>query len=102
VDDWVPLHAWTARHVWDRIRASGVPHHPAYDLGTPRLSCCFCTFSPRPALLLAGPHNPELLAQYVEVERRIGHRFRVDLSLAEVQQALRQGEPPGRIPDWPL
>src|SRR5262249_40350256 len=51
VDVWLPLHHWTVQQVWDRIRASGVPHHPAYDLGMPRLSCCFCIFSPRSALL---------------------------------------------------
>jgi 3'-phosphoadenosine 5'-phosphosulfate sulfotransferase (PAPS reductase)/FAD synthetase len=100
VDDWLPLHAWTAAQVWARIRASGVRHHPAYDLGMPRLSCCFCIFSPRSALLLAGKHNPELLAQYVEVERRIGHRFRQELPLADVQAALAAGEEPGRVSDW--
>ena len=77
-----------------------MPYHPAYDLGMPRLSCCFCIFSPRSALLLAGRHNPELLDEYVRVERAIGHRFRQDLSLAEVQQALARGEQPGRVPDW--
>ncbi len=102
VDDWLPLHAWTKEEVWQRIRASGVPYHPAYDLGMPRLSCCFCIFSPRSALLLAGRHNPELLDEYVRVERAIGHRFRQDLSLAEVQQALARGEQPGRVPDWPM
>jgi hypothetical protein len=45
----------------------------------PRLSCCFCIFSPRSALLLAAKHNPELLAQYVAVEKQIGHRFRKEL-----------------------
>lgn len=75
-------------------------HHPAYDLGMPRLSCCFCIFSPRSALLLAGKHNPELLARYVEVERRIGHAFRLELPLASVQLALTAGEKPGAIDDW--
>jgi 3'-phosphoadenosine 5'-phosphosulfate sulfotransferase (PAPS reductase)/FAD synthetase len=100
VDDWLPLHTWSAAQVWQRVRASGVRHHSAYDLGMPRLSCCFCIFAPRSALLLAGKHNPDLLAEYVEVERRIGHRFRVELSLAEVQEALAEGEPPGPIADW--
>jgi 3'-phosphoadenosine 5'-phosphosulfate sulfotransferase (PAPS reductase)/FAD synthetase len=100
VDDYLPLHGWTAQQVWARIRASGVRHHPAYDLGMPRLSCCFCIFSPRSALLLAAKHNPELLAQYVEVERRVGHRFRLELSLAEVQEALACGEEPGPVADW--
>lgn len=100
VDCWLPLHAWTVQQVWDRIRASGVRHHPAYDLGMPRLSCCFCIFAPRSALLLAGKHNPELLAEYVAVERRIGHSFRVELPLASVQKALQYGEEPGTVKDW--
>jgi 3'-phosphoadenosine 5'-phosphosulfate sulfotransferase (PAPS reductase)/FAD synthetase len=100
VDDWLPLHDWSVEQVWRRVRASGVPYHPAYDLGMPRLSCCFCIFAPRSALLLAGRHNPELLARYVEVERRIGHRFRLELPLAEVQDALRRGERPGDVADW--
>jgi hypothetical protein len=49
---------------------------------------------------LAAKHNPELLAQYVEVEKRIGHRFRKELSLAEVQEATAKGEEPGEIRDW--
>jgi 3'-phosphoadenosine 5'-phosphosulfate sulfotransferase (PAPS reductase)/FAD synthetase len=102
VDTWLPLHDWTVQQVWQRIRASGVRHHPAYDLGMPRLSCCFCIFAPRSALLLAGKHNPELLAEYVAVERRIGHRFRLELPLADVQAALQGGEEPGAIQDWTM
>lgn len=102
VDGWLPLHHWTVQQVWQRIRASGVRHHPAYDLGMPRLSCCFCIFSPRSALLLAGQHNPELLAAYVAVEKEIGHRFRLELSLAEVQEALARGEQPGPVRDWTM
>lgn len=100
VDDWLPIHSWTVQQVWECIRASGVPHHPAYDLGMPRLSCCFCIFSPRSALLLAGKYNPELLAKYVEVERQIGHTFRKNLPLAEIQEALAGGEQPGAVDDW--
>ena len=100
VDLWLPIHGWTAAQVWRRIRASGVRHHPAYDLGTPRLSCCFCIFSPRSALLLAGKHNPRLLDEYVKVEKQIGHSFRLELPLAEVRDALRRGEEPGPLQDW--
>jgi 3'-phosphoadenosine 5'-phosphosulfate sulfotransferase (PAPS reductase)/FAD synthetase len=102
VDVWLPLHGWTVQQVWQRIRASGVRHHPAYDMGMPRLSCCFCIFSPRSALLLAGQHNPELLAEYVALEKQIGHRFRLELSLAEVQDALARGEQPGPVRDWTM
>jgi 3'-phosphoadenosine 5'-phosphosulfate sulfotransferase (PAPS reductase)/FAD synthetase len=102
VDLWLPIHGWTVQQVWDRIHASGVRHHPAYDLGMPRLSCCFCIFAPRSALLLAGKHNPQLLAEYVEVERHIGHRFRLELPLAEIQEALANGEEPGNVLDWTM
>jgi 3'-phosphoadenosine 5'-phosphosulfate sulfotransferase (PAPS reductase)/FAD synthetase len=100
VYDWLPLHSWTSEQVWERIQSSGARHHPAYDLGMPRLSCCFCIFSPRSALLLAGKHNPELLAEYVAVEKQIGHRFRMELSLAEIQDDLVKGEQPGFVNDW--
>lgn len=102
VDMWLPIHGWTTEQVWQRIKASGVRHHPAYDLGMPRLSCCFCIFSPRSALLLAGKHNPELLAEYVEVEQRIGHTFRKELPLASIQTALAEGEQPGPIQNWTM
>jgi 3'-phosphoadenosine 5'-phosphosulfate sulfotransferase (PAPS reductase)/FAD synthetase len=102
VDDWLPIHGWRVAQVWERIRASGVRHHPAYDLGMPRLSCCFCIFAPRSALLLAGRHNPELLAEYVRVEKQIGHTFRRELPLAAIQQALVEGEQSGPVHDWTM
>lgn len=97
---WLPIHDWSKEQVWERIRASGVEHHPAYDLGMPRLSCCFCVFSSRSALMLAGQHNPELLAEYVRVEQKIGHTFRKDQTIQEIQEALAKGEQPGEISTW--
>ena len=84
VDEWLPIHHWTEDQVWERIKASGVRHHPAYDLGMPRLSCRFCILASRSALVLSAQHNPELAAEYVAVEERIGHRFRKDLSMGEI------------------
>ena len=60
--DWLPIHDWSEGEVWDDIEASGIPHHFAYDLRMPRLSCAFCIYAPRKALVLAGKHNPELLS----------------------------------------
>jgi hypothetical protein len=60
----------------------------------------FGVCSPGPALLLAGRHDPELLAEYAALERRIGHRFRRELPPADVQAALAAGEEPGPIQDW--
>lgn len=97
VDNWLPIHDWTEEQVWASIRASGVAHHYAYDLGMPRLSCVFCIFAPRPALVLAGKHNPDLLKRYVQLERRMGHTFRVDLTMADVKAAVDAGEETGRM-----
>lgn len=94
VDTWLPLLDWCERDVWARIQRSGVRYHYAYDLGMPRLSCALCIFAPRAALVLAGRHNRELLERYVEVERRTGHTFRVDLSLEEVAEEVDRGAAP--------
>jgi 3'-phosphoadenosine 5'-phosphosulfate sulfotransferase (PAPS reductase)/FAD synthetase len=57
VTAWLPIFDWTAERVWADVRASGVRHHPAYDLGMPRLSCALCIYAPKSALMLAGKHN---------------------------------------------
>lgn len=101
VDQWLPIHDWKLAQVWERIKASGVPHHYAYDLGMPRLSCCFCIFSPEKALLAAGYHNRALLAEYVRVETKIGHTLREKQSLADIQRKLDAGwKPDGKVEDW--
>lgn len=96
---WLPIQDWTEDQVWDRIRQSGVRHHYAYDLGMPRLSCCFCIFAPKAALILAGKANPDLLEQYVQIEKKINHTFRKDLALAEIQEAVLAGEEAGPMDD---
>ena len=95
VDTWLPIHAWTETEVWADIHASGVPYHFAYDLGMPRLSCVFCIFAPKPALILAGKHNRTLLNAYVAVEQETGHTFRQDFTLADILAAVEKGETPG-------
>jgi len=102
VFNWLPIFDLTKEVVWSRIGASGVRHHWAYDLGMPRLSCCFCIFSPKAALVLAGRHNRELLLRYVEAERTMKHTFRHGFSLAEVLAAVDADHRPGLIPDWEM
>ena len=84
VDRWLPIFDWDEERVWDTIWASGLRWHEAYDLGMPRLSCCFCVLAGRNELVLAAQHNPELAAEYVAVEERIGHTFTAKLSMAEI------------------
>lgn len=92
--DWLPIHDWSEGQVWKSIQESGVPHHHAYELGMPRLSCVFCIFAPRAALLVAGRANPELLDEYCEVETDIGHTFQHGRSINSIRDAIRAGEQP--------
>lgn len=100
---WLPVHDWTEERVWATIRSKGLKYHYAYDLGMPRLSCCFCIFAPKKALLLAGYHNRKLLGEYVQIETKIGHSFKYDKDtgpewLADVENELKAGYlPAGRI-----
>jgi 3'-phosphoadenosine 5'-phosphosulfate sulfotransferase (PAPS reductase)/FAD synthetase len=102
VDVWLPIHEWQLPDVWKDIKLSGVPYHRAYDLGMPRLSCVFCVFSPPAALMIAGRQNPELLSEYVTVEKEMGHTFRKDFPIERVQQAIAAGEDWGKASDWTM
>ncbi|WP_312871955.1 phosphoadenosine phosphosulfate reductase domain-containing protein [Amycolatopsis acididurans] len=84
VSTWLPIHEWTETEVWQHIRASGVPYHPAYDAGMTRLSCSLCILGSRADLLRAARLRPDLAAEYARIEDEIGHRFRNDMSTAEI------------------
>lgn len=81
---WLPILDWSDEQVWAYIDASGVPYHPAYDEGMSRLSCSFCVLATRADLVRAARLRPALAARYVALEARIGHRFKNDLSMADV------------------
>ena len=100
VDIWLPIHGWTTKQVWDTIKASGVEHHYAYDKGMPRLSCMFCIFAPKDALVIAGRANPDLLDEYVAVEAKINHTFRNGFKIAEVKAAIEAGYEPAKVMSW--
>lgn len=101
VDVWLPIQNWTEAEVWAACRASGAPIHPAYDAGLPRASCVFCIFAPEAALQIAGLAHPELLAEYVRVEEKIGHTFKRHLPIAKVAADLAAGvRPTGHVQSW--
>lgn len=99
---WLPIHGLTEAEVWADVKASGVRSHWAYDIGMPRLSCCFCIYAPKPALVLAAKHMPELAQKYIEVEREVGYSFRQGLPMAEVVRAAESGEDCGPITTWEM
>ena len=100
VHEWLPIHGWSTKRVWETIKEHGLPYHMAYKKGMPRLSCVFCIFSPFDALVIAGIANYELLCEYVEVEDEIGHTFKADLSVREVKEAIDKGYKPVNVADW--
>lgn len=92
VDRWLPIHGWTTEQVWARNAQAGTRHHVAYDQGMPRLSCSFCVLASKSALVLAAKLRPELAAEYAAVEHRIDHRFRNDLSMADIIEAAKRDD----------
>jgi len=89
-DKWFPIFGWSEKKVWDTIAESEVPWHGAYAKGMKRLSCVFCVFAPKAALVIAAKHNPELFQQYLELEREVGYDFSPNTSLREVAEIIRQ------------
>ena len=45
--------------------------------------------------MIAAKANPEVFREYLQVEKETGHKFRLSLSLADVQEALDKGEEAG-------
>lgn len=97
--EWLPILDWTEVEVWADIHTSGVPYHPAYDAGMPRLSCCFCVLASQHALVRAAQLNPELAEEYRAVEVEVGHRFTMALSIAEIIERAA-GEEIDTIANW--
>lgn len=94
VFDWLPIHDWSEKEVWEAIALSGMRHHQAYDLGMPRLSCMFCIFAPKPALAIAALANPVYFDEYCRVESEIGHDFRKGFKLQDLRKELEAGYRP--------
>jgi 3'-phosphoadenosine 5'-phosphosulfate sulfotransferase (PAPS reductase)/FAD synthetase len=83
---WHPILHWTERDVWQHIKDRGLEYHPAYDAGMERLSCRLCVLATRADLVCAARMSPQLTADYAAAEEQIGHTFKKDLSIREIQQ----------------
>ncbi|MFC6600476.1 phosphoadenosine phosphosulfate reductase family protein [Kitasatospora paranensis] len=90
---WNIIHHLSTTDVWSEISDNGLEYHPIYDAGLERLSCAYCILAPDAALVLAtrvcfalGLPIPTV---YVDLERRIGHTFKPDQTLAGVVAAAR-------------
>ncbi len=97
----LPLFHWRVEHVWDRIRSGQTADlvHPAYAAGMPRLSCSFCVLAPTPALIKAAQLRPDKAREYAQLEQRIGHSFKANLTMAQIVRAAEAGENPD-VTSW--
>lgn len=92
---WLPVHRWSTEQVFAAGDEAGGERHPAYALGQSGASCVLCIYLRGDELLRAATANPVLAQFYELTERTIGHRFRLDISMAEILTAV--GIPP--LPD---
>ncbi|MFF9436806.1 phosphoadenosine phosphosulfate reductase family protein [Streptomyces sp. NPDC014735] len=92
---WHPVFHLTEEEIWQEIADQALDYHPVYDTLIPRLSCIFCILASFDVLVRAvrlcwvlGLPTPKT---YVDLEERIGHRFKNQFSLAQVvEEASRQ------------
>jgi 3'-phosphoadenosine 5'-phosphosulfate sulfotransferase (PAPS reductase)/FAD synthetase len=102
VDTWLPIHHWLKEQVFERCAQAGTRVHPAYAAGLPRVSCIACILAPKAALVRAAQLYPEIFARKLAQEQRMGHKFRVDLSIADIIAAAEAAGPAGTagVEDW--
>ena len=79
-----PMLDYVTGKIWTAIRKSGLPHHPAYDLGNCRLSCALCVFACDRDLRNGARDRPDLARRYLELEEKTGFLFRCNRSLKDI------------------
>lgn len=77
---WYPIFDWTEETVFQFIKDNGQSPHWAYGAGMSRLSCSFCIMSNNSDLMTAAKLRPDLLAEYVELEKEIGQTFKMPVN----------------------
>lgn len=83
VDQWRPILDWTEVQVWERIRASGLVPHPAYQVGYGRLSCACCIFGGATEWATFRRLRPLQWQHLVDLESGFDRTLRRDETLEE-------------------
>lgn len=100
VDEWLPVHSWVKADVWARIAEAGTRPHPIYAKGMPRLSCRACVLAGKDALKLFVKLDPDGAERRAELETRMGHSFKHNLSMRQIidEASAEPGVQP--VKDW--
>ncbi|MGY3341138.1 3'-phosphoadenosine 5'-phosphosulfate sulfotransferase (PAPS reductase)/FAD synthetase [Streptomyces filamentosus] len=93
---WHPVLELTEADVWREIAGAALEYHPVYDALIPRLSCVFCVLAGREVLVRAArlcwALGLDLPRRYVALEEQIGHRFKQQVSIAEIVAEAARAE----------
>lgn len=105
--DWYPIHGWTEDAVYqdaghslaerDERRGlyragrveeafNGWTMHPAYVLGSNRVSCALCILASLGDLKVGARHNQDLYRRYRQMEAESGFTFKQGWSLAALEE----------------
>ncbi|GGD82330.1 phosphoadenosine phosphosulfate reductase domain-containing protein [Croceicoccus mobilis] len=97
---WNPIIEWTDDQVYEYHAANGLPLHPAYGMGSTRLSCSYCVLASlhnlQTASLCAGNHAS--YADIVDLELASGFSFQPGRWLAQVTPELLSPEQARHLP----
>lgn len=88
--DWLPIHGMSTAEVFNTIADAGQKPHWAYAAGNERLSCVFCIMGSARDIANGARHRPDLLAKYLEIERRTG--YTMHQSRAPLNELIAKGE----------
>lgn len=92
VYDWLPIHDWNERRVFQQIEAAGQQPFWAYAAGNKRLSCVFCIMGCDGDLQNGKKHRPELYEKYKALEQETGWTMFGRESITERVTASSQQE----------
>lgn len=93
--EWLPIHDMGTAEVFLTIDKAGQKPHWAYAAGNERLSCVFCIMGSARDLANGARHRPDLLAKYLEVEKRTGYTMHQSRRPLEelIEKGQKAGEP---------
>lgn len=83
-----PILDYSLDDVWKHISDTGIPRHPAYDLGNERVSCAICMLAKDSDIRNGARACPELAERFLRIERETGFTMKHKKSLADILKGV--------------